>query len=48
MEEPFLHLGPRKLDKRNIKSMLICSVEADGIVHKEFIPPGQTVDIVMF
>lgn len=29
--------------KSNIKSMLICFFDKDGIVHKEFVPPGQTV-----
>ena len=27
----------------NIKSMLICFFEQKGIVHKEFVPPGQKV-----
>lgn len=30
--------------KMKIKSMLICSFDRRGIVYKEFIPPGQTVN----
>ncbi|PNF20516.1 hypothetical protein B7P43_G06298 [Cryptotermes secundus] len=30
--------------KSNIKSMLICFFDIDGIVHKEFVPPGQAVN----
>jgi hypothetical protein len=26
-----------------VKSMLMCFFDIDGIVHKEFFPPGQTV-----
>ena len=29
--------------RSNIKSMLICFFDQNGIVHKEFVPPGQTV-----
>jgi hypothetical protein len=30
--------------KSNVKSMLICFFDFDGIIHKEFVPPGQTVN----
>jgi len=28
----------------NMKSMLIIFFDSQGIVHKEFVPPGQTVN----
>jgi hypothetical protein len=30
--------------RSNVKSMLIIPFDIQGIVHKEFIPPGQTVN----
>ncbi|GFG30861.1 hypothetical protein Cfor_10274 [Coptotermes formosanus] len=30
--------------KSNVKSMLICFFDSNGIIHKEFVPPGQTVN----
>ena len=30
--------------KSNVKTMLICFFDASGIVHMEFVPPGQTVN----
>jgi hypothetical protein len=30
--------------KRNVKSMLICFFDIDGIICKESVPPGQTVN----
>jgi hypothetical protein len=32
-----------KMSKSKIKSMLICFFDSQGIVHKEHVPPGQTV-----
>jgi hypothetical protein len=34
--------------RSNIKSMLICFFEQKGIVHKEFVPPGQTVNATFY
>ena len=33
-----------RMSKSKIKSRLICFFESQGIVHKEFVPPGQTVN----
>ena len=33
-----------RMSKFKIKSMLICFFDSQGIVHKEFVPPGQTVN----
>ena len=30
--------------RSNVKIMFISSFDANGIVHKEFVPPGQTVN----
>jgi hypothetical protein len=30
--------------RSNVKIMLICFFDVNGIVHKEFVPPGQTVN----
>jgi len=32
------------MSKSKVKSMLIISFYSKGIVHKEFVPPGQTVN----
>jgi len=33
-----------RMSKSKIKSMLICFFDSQVIVHKEFVPPGQTVN----
>ena len=33
-----------RMSKCKFKSMLICFFDSQGIVHKEFVPPGQTVN----
>jgi len=35
-----------RTSKSKIKSMLICFFDSQGIVHKEFVPPGQTVKLL--
>jgi len=34
--------------RSNIKLMLICFFDPKGIVHKEFVPPGQTVNAAFY
>ena len=34
-----------RMSKSKIKSMLIYLFDSQGIVHKEFVPPGQTVKL---
>jgi len=46
-------LGPPRPKKvrqvrSNIKSMLICFFDQKGIVHKEFVPPGQIVNTAFY
>jgi len=33
-----------RMSKSKIKSMLICFFDSQGIIQKEFVPPGQTVN----
>jgi len=37
------HPKKASMSKSKIKSMLICFFDSQGIVHKECVPPGQTV-----
>ena len=41
---------PKKVKqlRSNIKSMLICFFDQNRIVHKEFVPPGQTVNAAFY
>jgi len=32
------------MQKSKLKMMLICFVDQEGIVHREFVPPGMTVN----
>ena len=32
------------MSKSKVKTMLICFFDSQGVVHKEFVPPGQTVN----
>jgi len=46
-------LGSPRLKKArqvrsDIKSMLICFFDQNGIVHKEFVPPFQTVNAAFY
>jgi len=34
--------------RSNVKSMLICFFDQKGIVHKQFVPPGQTVNAAFY
>jgi len=38
------HPKKARMSKSKIKSMPICFFDSQGIVHKEFVPPGQTVN----
>lgn len=33
-----------RMSKSKIKTMMICFFDSKGVVHKEFVPPGQTVN----
>ena len=41
-------LKKAKMSKSKIKSVLICFFDSQGIVHKKFVPPGQTVNQPFF
>jgi len=38
------HPKKARMSKSKIKSMLICFFDSQGIIHKEFISPGKTVN----
>ena len=38
------HPKKARISKSKIKSMLICFFDSQRIIHKEFVPPGQTVN----
>ena len=38
------HPKKAKMSKSKIKTMLICFFNSQGVVHKEFVPQGQTVN----
>jgi len=38
------HPKKARMSKSKIKSMLVCFFGSQGIVHKEFVPQGQTVN----
>jgi hypothetical protein len=35
--------APKERKNEQIKNMLICFFDSQGVVHKEFVPEGQTV-----
>ena len=37
-----------RLEKSKVKTMLICFYDSEGIVHKEFVPTGETVNGVFY
>jgi len=41
----FTEAKKRRMSKSKIKTMLICFFKSQGIVHKEFVPQGQTVNL---
>ena len=36
--------APKESKNEQIKTMLICFFDSQRVVHKEFVPPGQTVN----
>ena len=37
-----------RLQKSKVKTMLISFFDSHGIIHKEFVPPGQTVNAAFY
>uniref|UniRef100_A0A8B9TX61 Transposase n=1 Tax=Anas zonorhyncha TaxID=75864 RepID=A0A8B9TX61_9AVES len=37
-----------RMSKSKQKSMLVCFFDRYGVIHKEFVPPGQTVNAVFY
>ena len=37
-----------RLEKSKVKTMLICFYDSEGIIHTEFLPPGQTITAVFY
>ena len=33
-----------RMSRSTVKTMIIAFIDSRGIVHKEFVPPGQTVN----
>jgi len=45
MEESWISKTQKAcVKKRKLKTMLICFFDQEGIVHREFVPPGMTVN----
>ena len=38
------HPKKARMSKSRIKLILVCFFDSQGIVHKEYVPPGQTVN----
>ena len=38
------HLKKAGMSRSRVKTMIIVFFDSHGIVHKEFVPPGQTVN----
>jgi len=38
------HQKKARMSKSKIKTMLICFFDSQGVVHKELVPQGQTVN----
>jgi hypothetical protein len=39
-----LHMKKARMSRSRVKTMIIVFIDSCGIVHKEFVPPGQTVN----
>jgi len=42
------HPKKARMSKSKIKSIIICFFDSHGIVHKEFVPPGQIVNQTLY